>query len=88
MEAANMRRLLRDQVSRQPHDKAASFPNLDIPTIHGLLHLLDGGLIVSAVDIFGTPKMIDAADDVGAIEGHNTFTGQPLEGRRRDLSVC
>ena len=67
MEAANMRGLFRDQVRRQPHDKAASFPNLDIATIHGPLHLLDGLLIVSAVDIFGTPKMIGAADDVGAI---------------------
>jgi hypothetical protein len=35
--AANMSGLLRDQVKRQPHDKAASFPNLDIATIHGPL---------------------------------------------------
>ncbi len=33
---------------------------------------LDGLLIVSAVDIFGAPKMIGATDDVGAIRGHST----------------
>jgi hypothetical protein len=52
---------------------------MNIATIHGPLHLLDGLLIVSAVDIFGTPKMIGAADDVGAIQGHNTFMCLPVE---------
>jgi hypothetical protein len=80
--------LFRDQVKRQPHDKAASLPNLDIATIHGLLHLLDSLLIVSAVDIFDAPKMIGATDDVSAIQGHSTFMCQPLEGWRRALSVC
>jgi hypothetical protein len=68
--------LFRDQVKRQPHDKAASLPNLDIATI------------VSAVDIFDAPKMIGATDDVSAIQGHSTFMCQPLEGWRRALSVC
>jgi len=54
----------------------------------GLLHLLDGLLIVSAVDIFGAPKMIGATDDVSAIQGHSTLMCQPPEGWRRALSVC
>ena len=63
--------LLSDRVRRQPCDKAASFPKLCIAAIHGLLHLLDGIFVVSALDIFCAPKVIGATNDVRAICGHS-----------------
>ena len=68
--------LLSDRVRRQPCDKAASFPKLCIAAIHGLLHLLDGIFVVSALDIFGAPKVIGATNDVRAICGHSVPLSQ------------
>jgi hypothetical protein len=62
--------LLAGQLGRQPRDKTVSFPKLDIATIHGLLCPLGGLLIVSALDIFVTPKVMVATDGVDAIPGH------------------
>jgi hypothetical protein len=62
--------VLAGQLGRRPRDKTVSFPKLDIATIHGLLCPSGGLLIVSALDIFVTPKVIVATDGVDAIPGH------------------
>ena len=68
--------LLSDRVRRRPCDKAASFPKLCIAAIHGLLHLLDGIFVVSALDIFSAPKVIGATNDVRAICGYSVPLSQ------------
>jgi hypothetical protein len=47
---------------RQPHDKAASLPKLNIVTVYDPLRLLDGFLIVSTFDIFGIRKVTIARE--------------------------
>jgi hypothetical protein len=56
--------------SDDSRDKTAPFPKLYITAIHSVPHFLDGVLIVDAFDIFRAPKMVGAANDVGAIPGH------------------
>jgi len=63
-------------VRRQPNDKTASFPNLRIAAFHGLLHLSAGLFVVSAFEIFGTPKVIGSTDDVRAIPSRRFLTGR------------